>query len=148
LSPRLAGGEPPGDAGCELVARCAMGTHWRTWALNPLCCLGLEWELPLRTAGNDEQASSVATPAVVCWQRSRKPGPSLLYTASPVERGVCRFRLRLPVKRIGAQATADSMLQSCSGRLSGLLSGCPPTDTRPQARAKLGDCAHKRCEPA
>src|SRR5437588_2109140 len=24
-------------------------------------------------------------------------------------------------------------------RLSGLLSGCPPTDTRPQARAKLGD---------
>lgn len=24
------------------------------------------------------------------------------------------------------------------GRLSGLLSGCPPTDTRPQARAKLG----------
>src|SRR5215475_71216 len=23
-------------------------------------------------------------------------------------------------------------------RLSGLLSGCPPTDTRPQARAKLG----------
>jgi hypothetical protein len=25
-----------------------------------------------------------------------------------------------------------------SGRLSGLLSGCPPTDTRPQARAKLG----------
>ena len=26
----------------------------------------------------------------------------------------------------------------CSGRLSGLLSGCPPTDTRPQARAKLG----------
>jgi hypothetical protein len=26
-----------------------------------------------------------------------------------------------------------------SGRLSGLLSGCPPTGTRPQARAKLGD---------
>ena len=25
-----------------------------------------------------------------------------------------------------------------SGRLSGLLSGCPPTGTRPQARAKLG----------
>jgi len=25
------------------------------------------------------------------------------------------------------------------GRLSGLLSGCPPTDTRPQARAKLGN---------
>jgi hypothetical protein len=26
-----------------------------------------------------------------------------------------------------------------SGRLSGLLSGCPPTGTRPQARAKLGE---------
>ena len=26
-----------------------------------------------------------------------------------------------------------------SGRLSGLLSGCPPTGTRPQARAKLGN---------
>ena len=30
-------------------------------------------------------------------------------------------------------------LRSRSGRLSGLLSGCPPTDTRPQARAKLGE---------
>ena len=28
--------------------------------------------------------------------------------------------------------------RSRSGRLSGLLSGCPPIDTRPQARAKLG----------
>src|SRR5215472_11531459 len=28
--------------------------------------------------------------------------------------------------------------RSHSGRLSGLLSGCPPTDTRPQARANLG----------
>jgi hypothetical protein len=32
-------------------------------------------------------------------------------------------------------------LRSRSGRLSGLLSGCPPTDTRPQARAKLGNSA-------
>src|SRR5262249_1141147 len=46
LSPGLAGGEPPSDAGCELVAWCAMGTHWRTWALDPLCCLGLEWGDP------------------------------------------------------------------------------------------------------
>src|SRR5262249_52825955 len=29
--------------------------------------------------------------------------------------------------------------RSHSGRLSGLLSGCPPTDTRPQARANLGN---------
>jgi hypothetical protein len=37
-----------------------------------------------------------------------------------------------------------------SGRLSGLLSGCPPTGTRPQARAKLGNreliSMHHRCK--
>src|SRR5215475_1660457 len=31
-------------------------------------------------------------------------------------------------------------------RLSGLLSGCPPTDTRPQARAKLGNQRNKQFE--
>jgi len=62
---------------------------------------------------------------------------------------VRRFRLRLPVKcselrswgrELKLEAEARS-LRSRSGRLSGLLSGCPPTDTRPQARAKLGNCA-------
>src|SRR6516225_6108766 len=38
-----------------------------------------------------------------------------------------------------------SPLRSHSGRLSGLLSGCPPTNTRPQARAKLGGHASSRC---
>ena len=33
-------------------------------------------------------------------------------------------------------------------RLSGLLSGYLPTDTRPQARAKLGKCRNKRFESA
>jgi hypothetical protein len=33
-------------------------------------------------------------------------------------------------------------------RLSGLLSGYLPTDTRPQARAKLGKSANKRFESA
>jgi len=38
--------------------------------------------------------------------------------------------------------------RSRSGRLSGLLSGCPPTDTRPQARAKLGEGAISLyCDP-
>src|SRR5258707_4134139 len=40
------------------------------------------------------------------------------------------------------------VLRSRSGRLSGLLSGCPPTDTRPQARTKKGGSSHKRFEPA
>ena len=35
--------------------------------------------------------------------------------------------------------TGDRRLRSHSGRLSGLLSGCPPTDTRPQARAKMSN---------
>ena len=38
-------------------------------------------------------------------------------------------------------------LRSRSGRLSGLLSGCPPTDTRPQARAKLGKSAIRSNHP-
>ena len=43
------------------------------------------------------------------------------------------------------QATADlTSWRSHSGRLSGLLSGCPPTDTRPQARAKLGKAINNR----
>src|SRR5579863_940005 len=41
-----------------------------------------------------------------------------------------------------------TFLRSRSGRLSGLLSGCPPTDTRPQARAKLGEGAISLyCDP-
>src|ERR1700687_395793 len=45
-------------------------------------------------------------------------------------------RLRLPVT--GARK------QALPWRLSGLLSGCPPTDTRPQARAKLGEQTNMR----
>src|SRR6266508_456688 len=43
-------------------------------------CAALDWngETPFRTAGNDEQAFSVATPAVEGRQRPKKPGPSLL----------------------------------------------------------------------
>ena len=77
---------------------------------------GKENSLP--HARQDRQASSVSRP-LEGRQRPKKPGPSLLQVASPVGRGapVC---LRLPVFR---------------GRLTGLLSRSPPTDTRPQARA-------------
>ena len=77
---------------------------------------GKEESLP--HARQDRQASSVRRP-LEGRQRPKKPGPSLLQVASPVGRGapVC---LRLPVFR---------------GRLTGLLSRSPPTDTRPQARA-------------
>ena len=39
------------------------------------CCLGLERENPLRTAGKDEQASAVPTFRAT---RPEKPAPSLL----------------------------------------------------------------------
>ena len=78
----------------------------------------LEGDESLPHARQDRQASSVSRP-LEGRQRPKKPGPSLLQVASPVWRGapVC---LRLPVFR---------------GRLTGLLSRSPPTDTRPQARA-------------
>ena len=77
---------------------------------------GKEDSLP--HARQDRQASSVSRP-LEGRRRPKKPGPSLLQVASPVGRGapVC---LRLPV---------------FPGRLTGLLSRSPPTDTRPQARA-------------
>ena len=77
---------------------------------------GGEHSLP--HARQDRLASSVSRP-LEGRRRPKKPGPSLLQVASPVGRGapVC---LRLPVLR---------------GRLTGLLSRSPPTDTRPQARA-------------
>jgi hypothetical protein len=44
---------------------------------------------------------------------------------------VCWFRLQLPIRCLEEL--------SLSRRLAGLLSGYLPIDTRPQARAKLGD---------
>ena len=44
---------------------------------------------------------------------------------------MCWFRLQLPVRFLGERLRL-------SRRLAGLLSGYLPTDTRPQARAKLG----------
>jgi hypothetical protein len=75
-------------------------------------------EESLPHARQDRQASSVSRP-LEGRQRPKKPGPSLLQVASPVWRG-SPVRLRLPVFH---------------GRLTGLLSRSPPTDTRPQARA-------------
>ena len=48
-----------------------------------------------------------------------------------------RFRLRLPVAMLRKETCFFLR------RLSGLLSGYLPTDTRPQARAKLGKSPHK-----
>ena len=54
-----------------------------------------------------------------------------------------RFRLRLPVRCSWREQSLAS-----SRRLSGLLSGYLPTDTRPQARAKLGNRRNNRFDAA
>src|SRR5205085_4414359 len=83
----------------------------------------------IRTPGNEGQASSVTRRCRRHYQKS--PSVVALSRVPRGERGA-PVRLRLPVA--GARKR-DLFLR----RLSGLLSGCPPTDTRPQARAKLGN---------
>jgi hypothetical protein len=60
LSPRLQGGEPPDDADAELAAQRVMGTRCRRRLSTRYAALDWNGETPFRTAGNDEQASSVA----------------------------------------------------------------------------------------
>ena len=64
----------------------------------------------------------------------------------PPAAGCCRVRCRHPDRRLGAPARPASILKPW--RLSGLLSGCPPTDTRPQARAKLGKAQIRTLAPS
>src|SRR5438132_3028884 len=106
----------------------------------------LDWngETPFRTAGKDEQASTVTRAG---WWKAgrdqRSPLRRCFKPRPPLRAGCAGFASGCRSSGFGAQAIADSNLRSCSGRLSGLLSGCPPTDTRPQARANLGKSAHK-----
>ena len=66
-------------------------------------------------------------------RRCFKPRP-------PLSAGCAGFAsgCRLSGSELKRSRISHEKLGVCSGRLSGLLSGCPPTDTRPQARAKLG----------
>src|SRR5262245_51260759 len=129
------------------------GDAMATVTLEPLAALDWNGEFPLRTAGNDEQASSVARAG--WWKAGRDQGSPLrrcFKPRPPWRAGCAGFASGCRSSVFGAQTIAVvyqvSTLRSRSGRLSGLLSGCPPTDTRPQARAKLGNCAHKRYAPA
>src|SRR5216684_2026544 len=95
---------------------------------------------PIRTRGNDEQASSVARAGG--WRTGRDQKSPLRRCFKPRP----PWRTRYAGFASGCQSsvrssndpTALRSSRSRSGRLSGLLSGCPPIDTRPQARAKLG----------
>jgi hypothetical protein len=118
-----------------------MGTRRREGSRTLQCCLGLDWGVsPIRTRGNDEQASSVARAGL--WRTGRdqksplrrcfKPRPSWRTRCAGFASG-CQSSVRSSNDPVILRSS-----RSRSGRLSGLLSGCPPIDTRPQARAKLG----------
>jgi hypothetical protein len=76
-------------------------------------------------------------------RRCFKPRPPLRAGCAGFASG-CQSSVRSCDHGGESQSSAELVLlslRSRSGRLSGLLSGCPPTDTRPQARAKLGNSA-------
>src|ERR1700688_3575100 len=86
-------------------------------AQTELCCRGLVGSDPARTPGNEGQASSVFAPAGGQPAETKKARSVVALSGDP--------RFFIP------------------WRLSGLLSGYLPTDTRPQARAKLGKNANR-----
>jgi hypothetical protein len=94
------------------------------------CCLGPdEGGDPVPHARQEGQASSVVRP---CGRQYQKSPLRRCFKPRPPWRAGCA----------GSPPAADRMSKESEitflRRLSGLLSGCPPIDTRPQARAKLG----------
>ena len=96
---------------------------------------------PIRTRGNEKQASSVARAGLWRTGRDQKSPLRRCFKPRPSWRTRCAgfaSGCQSSVRNSNDPATLRSS-RSRSGRLSGLLSGCPPIDTRPQARAKLGE---------
>src|ERR1041385_3032014 len=89
------------------------------------------WGIPVRTAGKDEQASSVTRAGGGDRQRPRKPDRRC-FKPRPLLRAECAG--------FASSCRSDFLesLAPLSRRLAGLLSRYLPPDTRPQARAKLG----------
>src|SRR5579871_5389784 len=110
----------------------------RNPAMLPWFGLGMS---PIRTRGNDEQASSVARAGG--WRTGRDQKSPLRRCFKPRPPWRTRYAGFASGCQSSVRSSNDPMTlrssRSRSGRLSGLLSGCPPTDTRPQARAKLGN---------
>ena len=91
----------------------------------------LEWdEIPLRTPGKKDKPLRYAS---FGGRQRRKSPVRRCFKSRPPFGGVRRFA---------------SGCRSFFRRLTGLLSGSPPTDTRPQARAKLGKQRNMRFRPA
>ena len=144
---------PPGVIGMsERPIGRALETRIRSNApSNPTMLPSFGWGDPVRTLGNEKQASSVRTFGGSA--RPKKPVRRCFKLRPPWSAGFAGLTLRLPVVVGARQSTARRGIHLKrrpegstpvdhrslgSWRLSGLLSGCPPTGTRPQARAKLG----------
>ncbi len=116
------------------AARQENGRVMRRWSPVPKCACrdGMEFDLDSHRLEGDESLSARPARKTSLFGKSTFGGPTetkkarsvvALSRDPPLRRG-SPVRLRLPV---------------FTRRLTGLLSGSPPTDTRPQARAKLGN---------
>ena len=78
------GGEPPGDADVVRVARARWGRAGERGLYTRYAALDWNGEIPFRTAGNDEQASSVARAG--CWKAGRDQKSPIVVALSRVPR--------------------------------------------------------------
>lgn len=132
---------------------CRDGMQIATRRNKPLHGSKLPWigsGYPVRTPGKEKQASSVA--GYGNQPRPKKPASSLLQAASPAEYGVHRSPPAADrcsglddddTFNVGPPQGITAAIPVHPWRPSSLLSGCPPTDTRPQARAKLGKAGNR-----
>ena len=117
-----------------------MGTRRRRVIHTRPCCLpiGLGSPRSARPAMMNKPLRR-PEPVVETGRDQKSPLRRCFKPRPPLRTGYAGFAsgCRSSVRSSNNPATLRSS-RSRSGRLSGLLSGCPPTDTRPQARAKLG----------
>src|SRR4051794_16314444 len=115
-------------------------------ALRPRSCLCLEGETPTARRARwtslfgvdlwraDETKKARSVVALSCVPRGERGSP-----VSPPAAGRCSGRGSLRQNRGPClRDIHPPRANPCPWRLSGLLSGCPPTSTRPQARANVG----------
>src|SRR5262249_1379228 len=107
----------------------ALGTRSKRAALAPVLLPWFGAGGPVPHGRQDEQASSVLTFGQPT--RPKKPIRRCFKPRPPLSAGCAGFAS-------GCRSRSE-VGKSNLRRLSGLLSGCLPIDTRPQARAKLGE---------
>lgn len=123
--------------GGDAIRRCVRTRPDRS-RIDP-CLPWIGRGVPDRTPGNDGQASSVIHTSLWKAGRDQKSPFRRCFKSRPLRRAEwagfasgCRL-----VKNAG-----NNRLRMSGGQ-TGLLSGIPPTGTRPQARAKLGKSSYK-----